>query len=129
MKKAFNKLTLVVGGAAAAAILLLGLYVVFFSISERTGKSIAGTTKTFKGVVTGIACHGSTYDIRFTIAGQDRSFYINRGLEKGLDCDRLREKLIDKEVEISHVTFFNSFNSGHINQLCYNGEKVYSELN
>lgn len=129
MKQVFNKVASVLGVIASVFVILIVLYVGLFSISESNGKSIAGRTKTFKAKVTGIACHEGTYDISFSVEGQKRSYYINRGMEKGLSCDQLQEKLVNKEVEISHVAFFNKATSGHINQLRCDGEIVYSELN
>lgn len=128
MKEAFNRGTTVLGMISSGAIVLIILYVALFSIDETTGNSLAGCTKTFKGTVTGVACHESTYDISFTIEGKNKRYYINRGLEKGLSCEELRAKLVNKEVEISHATFVANKTTGHINRLAYNGEVVYSEL-
>jgi hypothetical protein len=128
MKKTFARATEIAGVVASAAVILIVLYVGLFSINESTGKSIAGTTQTFKGTITGIACHESTYDISFSVEGQKRSYYINRGMEKGLSCEDLQKKLLNKEVEISHVAFFNKTTTGHISQLSCNGEVLYSEL-
>ena len=129
MKKIFDSVTVSIGFLASVAVMMIVLYVALFSIDEGTGKAIAGTTKTIKGTITGIACHPGTQDISFTVKGFKRSFYINRGLEKGYDCEELREELINKEVEISHVAFFSKLISGHINRLRCDGEVVYSELN
>jgi hypothetical protein len=128
MKKFFNSALVGIGIFSSAIVVLLLLYVVLFTIDETTGKSIAGSTDSFKGKITGIACYASTQDISFTIEGSERSYYINRGLEKGLSCDQLREKLVGKEVEISHATFFANVSTGHINRLACNNEVVYSEL-
>ncbi len=128
MKKIFNGVTTALGVGASIAVLLLVLYVALFSISETNGKALVGKTRTFTGIVTGIACHKSTCDISFTVEGRKKSYYINRGLEKGYNCDELRKELIGKPVEISHVVFFSKAGSGHINHLACNGKVLYSEL-
>jgi type 1 fimbria pilin len=128
MKKIFNYTASLIGMVSSGAIMLILLYVLFFSINESTGKSIAGSTMTFKGTITNVACSAGTNDIRFTIKGKGRNYYINRGLEKGLSCEALRKQLVNKEVEISHVAYFPGSTTGHINKLAYNGKVFYSEL-
>lgn len=130
MKKVVNTFLISLGAVASISVLLIIVFIFLSSINERTGKAIAGNTKTIKGTITGIACHNGINDISFTVKGADRSFYINRGMEKGLDCSTLRSKLIDKEVEISYVNLWLYPKGGnkHVNRLSLNNQIIYTEL-
>lgn len=119
MRKIFTGICITIGVLTCGVV----LFVFLFAIDENTGKSILGSTKTLKGTVTSVVCYGDSKDISFSVKGQSKSYYINRGLEKGLDCNTLTEKLVGSEAEISYVSPVT-----HINRLSYNGEVVYSEL-
>lgn len=69
---------------------------------------------------------GSTYDIVFKDAGAD-FYYINRGLEKGLDIEKLKTQLLNKKVTL-HLPKFPIGTSEHIAQLSLNNTVVYSEF-
>ena len=69
---------------------------------------------------------GSTNDIVFKDAGTDY-FYINRGLEKGLNIEELKTKLLNKKVTL-HLPKFPIGTSEHIAQLSINNNVIYSEF-
>ncbi len=70
---------------------------------------------------------GSSFDI--VLNNNSDSFYINRGIEKGLNLDSLKQKVLNKNVTL-HVSkiLFGLVTTKHIAQLKVNDEIVYSEL-
>ena len=71
-------------------------------------------------------------DVVFKLEGLDKAFYINRGLERGLDLKTLRANLANKVITIKypkHWTPLDPFNSiRHISKLEYDGRTVFTEL-
>lgn len=129
MRRVFNAIILTLGICFFTVIVSGVIFAFLTSIDESTGTSITGETKTIKGTITGIACYESIKDINFTIAGVSRRLYINRGMEKGLTCENLHRKLIDRPAEISYVeSWLDPREGSHINRLVCNGEVIYSEL-
>lgn len=74
----------------------------------------------------------SGQDIIFILKNNPTKFYINRGLENGLDIENLKEKLIGKTIIVKyprHWTPLDWHNRGrHISKLEYNGEVFFNEL-
>ena len=87
--------------------------------------------QSLKGTVTGIYEAG-VKDVVFKLQGEDKEFYINRGLETGLELEKLRADLINKEIRILYPKYWtpldplNSFR--HISKLEYQGKIIYSEI-
>ncbi|RIA08452.1 hypothetical protein OE09_0264 [Flavobacteriaceae bacterium MAR_2010_72] len=69
---------------------------------------------------------GSTYDIVFKAEGGDR-FYINRGLEQGLNLDSLNAKVLNKTVTL-HLPRLLFGTSEHIAQLTVDGNIIFTEF-
>ncbi len=97
-------------------------------ISQPTADNVIIVTGTLDSVYS--ACT-SCYDISFQIAGENVSYYINRGEELGLDIKELASNLTGKEIElhiIKHWTLLvPEYNSRHIAKLQYGEEVLYSE--
>ncbi|PWV46451.1 hypothetical protein [Chitinophaga sp. S165] len=85
-----------------------------------------------KGLVTEINESG-TKDIFFKLQGFDRTFYANRGLEKGLDLKRLRAVFINKEILIKYPKYWTPLDptnsQRHISKIEFNGQTIFTELN
>ncbi len=79
-----------------------------------------------KGIVADIYEAGEK-DVVFELKGQSKTFYINRGLELGLDLQTLRTDLLNKQITIKYPEHFTG--AGHISKLETAGRIVYSELN
>jgi len=47
-----------------------------------------------------------TKDVVFKLNETDKTFYINRGLEQGLDLERLRRELVNQEVLIKYPKYW-----------------------
>lgn len=71
-------------------------------------------------------------DVVFKLKGVDRAFYINRGLERGLDVKKLKADLMNKEVVMLYPKYWtplDPFNSvRHISKLEWNGQTVFTEV-
>ena len=70
---------------------------------------------------------GSSYDIVFHDDGTDY-FYINRGLEHGLNLDSLRAKVLNKTVTLHLAKVLGGITSEHISQLAIGDEILYTEF-
>ena len=68
----------------------------------------------------------SSYDIVFSDAGGDM-YYINRGLEQGLNLDSLNAKVLNKTVTL-HLPKLWLGTSEHIAQLAVDDEIIYTEF-
>ena len=75
---------------------------------------------------------GGTNDINLSLAGGAGMYYINRGMEKGLDLGSLQDELPGKEVKVwyayyySLITLFAS--PKHISKLEVDGTVIFNEL-
>ncbi len=57
-----------------------------------------------------------THDINFRLEGSDELFYINRGLESGLNLSEIRAALVGQKVELTypkHWTPLDPFSKTH----------------
>ncbi|MBT8394096.1 MAG: hypothetical protein KJN66_04510 [Bacteroidia bacterium] len=72
---------------------------------------------------------GSTFDIVFSDKHEDH-YYINRGLEKGLNLDSLNAKVLNKSVTLHLPKRLGGFvTSEHIAQLKVGEEIIFTEFN
>lgn len=113
----------------SAALLLL---VAFFIVAMRpvpTPQEKDCLTAT--GVVVQLYESGEK-DITIRLKDVDQTFYINRGVEAGLDIKQLRENLINNVVTIKYPDYWTPLdpagNMRHVSVLDLNGEKIFSEL-
>ena len=72
-----------------------------------------------KGLVVDIYEAGAK-DIVFKLDNDNSSYYINRGLEVGMDIDDLKEKLIGNTIEIKY-----HMHSRHIYKLEHNDDVLF----
>ena len=77
-------------------------------------------------VVVSQISEGTSYDIMFTATNGD-FYYINRGLEQGLDLEQLQDQLLNKKVNL-HLAKTIAGTSNHIAQLAMNSEVIYTEF-
>lgn len=70
---------------------------------------------------------GPTYDIQFKTT-EGKTYYINRGIESGLNLDSLNYKVLNKTVTL-HLPKMIYGPSKHIAQLAMNDEIIYTEFN
>ena len=69
-------------------------------------------------------------DIVFTIAGKKKTFYVNRGLERGLELDKLRSELMNKEITIKYPRYWTPLgnSSHHISKIEFSGRTIFTEI-
>ena len=71
-------------------------------------------------------------DVVVEVEGSDKKFYVNRGLERGLELNNLRTQLIDKEIVIKYPSYWTPLDpqnsTRHISKIECEGRIVFSEL-
>lgn len=71
-------------------------------------------------------------DVIFVMENTDRRFYINRGLENGLELNNLKEKLIGNSIVVKYPKYWTplDWNNSvrHISKVEFNNEIVFNEL-
>jgi hypothetical protein len=84
-----------------------------------------------KGTVTDVYEAG-VKDVVLTLHGQKKLYYVNRGLERGLDLTTLKQQLINEEVVIKYPDYWTPLDinqrSIHISKIEHNGKTVFTEL-
>ena len=84
---------------------------------------------------TGIVTHiyeGGVKDAVFRIKDNKRRFYINRGLENGLNLKELKEKLLGQVVTLKYPKYWTPLDWDdeikHLSKLEVEGEVLFNEL-
>lgn len=70
---------------------------------------------------------GTTFDIMFKDDGKDY-YYINRGLEQGLNLDSLKRKVLNKTVTLHVAKIMGGITSEHISQMALGDDIIYTEF-
>ena len=115
-------------GIALTAVGLFGLTTFIFrpitNPEEKDCSIVKGTVKEIY--------ESGVKDVVFKLRGHDEEFYLNRGLERGLDLKKLKSELINKDIAITypkHWTPLDPFNSlRHVSRIELDGQTVFSEL-
>ena len=75
---------------------------------------------------------GGVKDVVIRLKETNQWFYINRGLEAGLEIQKLKDELIGTEVTIIYPKYWTPLDpknsNKHLTELRLNGNVVYSEL-
>jgi len=84
-----------------------------------------------QGTVTEIYEMGK-YDVVFKLAETDQRFYINRGLERGLELASLRENYIGKKLTFKYPSYWTPLDwdntSRHVSKIEFEEEVIFNEL-
>ena len=71
-------------------------------------------------------------DIIFVMENTDRRFYINRGLENGLELNNLKEILIGNSIVVKYPKYWTPLDWNdkikHISKVEFNNEILFNEL-
>lgn len=70
---------------------------------------------------------GSSYDIVF-YSTTKYFYYINRGLERGLNLDTLNKKLLNKTVTLHLAKVLGGRTTNHISQLTLANDTIFTEF-
>jgi hypothetical protein len=110
------------------AVLFLALGILIFRpvpiSSESRSNKVTGTVKSIY--------EGGVKDVVFQLNETDTKYYINRGLESGLNLETLRDQLMGREVTIVFPKYWTPLDPGnsvkHLTRLVFNEVIVYSEI-
>ena len=71
-------------------------------------------------------------DVIFIMLNTDRKFYINRGLENGLELNNLKEKLIGNSIVMKYPKYWTplDWNNSikHLSKVKFKNEIIFNEL-
>ena len=71
-------------------------------------------------------------DVIFVLENNDRTFYINRGQEMGLEISELQRKLIGDEIVIKYPKYWTPLDWNnkirHISKVEFDDEVLFNEL-
>ncbi len=71
-------------------------------------------------------------DVVITLEGNAKTYYINRGLEKGLNPEMLSRALRGKEITIKYPDYWSLLDPGkkllQISKIEHDGKTVYNEI-
>ncbi|MBK8484255.1 MAG: hypothetical protein IPO86_10170 [Saprospiraceae bacterium] len=85
-----------------------------------------------KGIVVDIY-EGGHKDAVFKLKGQNKIFYINRGLLRGLDLLNIKNELINKEITIKYPRYWTPLDPlGFVKQVSKietGGKTIFNEMN
>lgn len=115
------------------AISVIGLLVggVLLLSSMKVPSPTDSNTISVEGKVENIY-EGGVKDVVFKLENDDRVFYINRGLENGLDLSELKDKYIGKKLTltyINHKYLFDIFvSNSHLAEVKSDRTTIYSEF-
>lgn len=115
------------------SISLFILFVAFFWVTFRPISNVGpNDVVPVSGKVT-VIYEGSGSDIYITIENIERPFYINRGLQLGLNLDSLNEQVLNKTVTLHCINRWTPFTTDgihpHISKLQLNGQVIFNEIN
>jgi hypothetical protein len=75
---------------------------------------------------------GGVNDLTLTLEGRKEVFYVNRGLERGLDLRDLKSKLINQQVTLKYPAGWSILNPGkrtvHLSKIEHRGQTIFTEL-
>jgi len=84
-----------------------------------------------KGTVTKIY-EGGVKDVVIELSGQKQKFYVNRGLQRGLNLTELQSKLTGSEIVLKYPDHWTPLDPGksiiHISKIEHGGKTVFNEL-
>jgi hypothetical protein len=73
-----------------------------------------------------------TNDVVLKLQGDDRTFYVNRGLERGLNLQKLKTELIGREITLKYPDYWTPLDPGktsiHVSKIEVAGRTVFTEL-
>ena len=75
---------------------------------------------------------GGVRDVVLKLRGHSQSFYVNRGLERGLNLKRLQANLTGREIVLKYPDHWSPFDpnktSIHVSKIEFAGETVFTEM-
>lgn len=112
----------IIGIALSLPILVLAFFVIVIGPVDTSREN----SIQYAGVVESIH-EGGTLDVVFRLRDHHNTFYINRGLEQGLDLEQLKADLIGEKVVLWYAKSWVSGEGGHITRLMHEEQVLFSE--
>ena len=85
-----------------------------------------------KGHLISIAEAGGPADVAIRLRDDSHRYYINRGIEQGVNTSVLRAELVDNEVEVYYVKHWTPLDPmgtmRHVSRVVYQGAIIYDEI-
>lgn len=114
---------------------LIAFSLVFFTIAVLIFRPVPIVSEkdavTERGIVSEIYSNAGN-DIIFLMENNERKFYINRGLENGLELTSLKEKLIGNIIVVKYPKYWTplDWNNSirHISKVEFSDEILFNEL-
>ncbi len=122
MKKQNKQLLLKVVSTLIAIPVLL---IIFALVAIGPVDTSRSNCKQVEGVVEQIS-EATSYDIVFKLKDDNAIYYVNRGLERGLELNDLKAQLEGKKVSIWHAKT-GYLEGGHITQVEAGEKIIYTE--
>jgi hypothetical protein len=76
---------------------------------------------------------GGVKDVNFKLEGRKEMFYVNRGLERGLNLQSLKSQLTNQDITIKYPDHWSLLNFNkriiHISKIEHQGKTVFTEVN
>ncbi len=115
--------------------IILGLIALFFVAAIAIFRPVPIVTEDKALVETGVVAmikEGGVKDVVIRLEGNKRVFYINRGLENGLNLDELKEKLIGNEITVKYPKYWTPLDWNdrikHISKVEIGDEVIFDEF-
>jgi len=115
--------------------MLFGIAVMFFFAAILILRPVPivseGEALVEKGIVNNIF-EGGVKDIVIRLENNDRLYYINRGVEIGLNLEELRSKIVGNEVVLKFPKYWTPLDWNnkirHLSKVELNNEIIFNEL-
>lgn len=100
----------------------LGIRPVVYDLTEAQCRMEEGTVISIE--------ESGTNDVLFTLEDADAKYFINRGLEKGLDLNKLRHQLVGQDITILYPPHWSLIRlpAYHAAKVTWQGKTLYSHL-
>ncbi|MBO3697206.1 hypothetical protein [Roseivirga sp. E12] len=105
--------------------------IILLSLTLRPVPSLPENELTIANGIVSNIYEGGENDIVFKLRESNDMFYINRGLEQGLNIDDLKKRLLGNQITVKYPEYWSLLSNGtshHISKVEYKGEVVFSEL-
>lgn len=115
--------------------LFIGLGILFFVAAVLIFRPVPIVSEDTAIVETGIVSdiyEGGENDVVFRLENQKRRYYINRGLENGLELADLQERLIGREITLKYPDYWTPLDWNdeikHLSKVETEAEVIFNEL-
>jgi len=116
-------------------VIIASLVVVFFILGLYFFRPVPIVEEKDAITVTGIVVdiyEAGVKDVVFRLSGDKVIYYVNRGLEQGLNIDSLKRKLVGNQAVFKYPDYWSPLDRGnkirHLSKVEFNNEVLFNEL-